>query len=109
MAEPELDRLSNIVREFNDLWGATEFKDKDKVHRTLEEDLPAKVVTDRAYQNAMKNSDEQNAKIELEAALDRAMNDMVYDNMELYKLFVDNPAFKRWLGDRIFTATYEAA
>jgi type I restriction enzyme R subunit len=28
------------------------------------------------------------------------------DNMELYKQFSENPAFKRWLSDMVFDTTY---
>jgi len=28
------------------------------------------------------------------------------DNMELFKQFNDNPAFKKWLSDMVFTTTY---
>lgn len=69
-------------------------------------DIPAKVVTDAAYQNAQKNSDKQNARIELERALLRVINAVRKDDMELFKQFMDNPSFRRWMGDMVFEATY---
>lgn len=45
--EPEVDRLSNILKTFNDQFGGIE-----------------KVAADTAYQNAKQNSDKQNARIE---------------------------------------------
>ena len=62
--EPEMERLSNIIREFNDRFGNIEWKDQDKIEKAIAEELPAKVAGDRAYQNAMANSDQQNARIE---------------------------------------------
>ncbi len=31
--EPELDRLSNIIRAFNEQWGSISWSDRDRVHR----------------------------------------------------------------------------
>lgn len=105
-AEPELDRLSNIVRSFNELWGGIEWNDQDKIRRVLTEELPKTVAADKAYQNAMKNSDKQNARLEHDKALDRAMTDLVSDHTELFKQFSDNDGFRRWLTETIFALTY---
>ena len=74
--EPEMDRLSNIVREFNDRFGNIEWKDQDKIEKVIAEELPSKVAGDRAYRNAMANSDRQNARIEHDKALGRAMTEL---------------------------------
>ncbi len=105
-AEPEMDRLSNIIRDFNDRFGNIEWKDQDKIEKVIAEELPAKVAGDRAYQNAMANSDPQNARIEHDKALERAMADYVADPIELFKQFSDNESFRRWLSERVFAATY---
>jgi type I restriction enzyme R subunit len=105
-AEPELDRLSNIVRSFNEMWGGIEWNDKDKIRRVLTEELPATVAADKAYQNAMKNSDKHNARLEHDKALGRAMTDLVSDHTELFKQFSDNEGFRRWLTERIFELTF---
>ena len=60
----------------------------------------------RAYQNAMANSDKENARIEHDKALDRAMADYVADPIELFKQFSDNESFRRWLREMTFAATY---
>jgi type I restriction enzyme R subunit len=108
-AEPELDRLSNIVKSFNEMWGGIEWNDKDKIRKVLTEELPATVAADKAYQNAMKNSDKQNARLEHDKALGRAMNDLVSDHTELFKQFSDNDSFKKWITESIFALTYTAA
>ena len=51
-------------RSSNDRFGNIEWKDQDKINKVISEELPAKVALNRAYQNAMANSDEQNARIE---------------------------------------------
>jgi type I restriction enzyme R subunit len=108
-AEPELDRLSNILKAFNDQFGGVAWSDRDRVRKLVTEEIPTKVAADKAYQNARKNSDKQNAKIEHDKALKRVMTAVLKDDAELYKQFSDNPNFKRWLTDTIFSITYENA
>lgn len=105
--EAELDLLSNIIREFNDLFGNIEWKDADKIRQVISEEIPAKVAADTAYQNAMQNSDKQTARLEHDLALQKVIVDLLSDHTELFKQFMDNPSFKRWLSDRIFAVTYE--
>ena len=105
----EMDRLSNIIKEFNDRFGNIEWKDRDKIEKVIAEELPAKVAGDRAYQNAMANSDRQNARIEHDKALERAMTELLSDHTELFKQFSDNESFRRWLSEMVFTATYLVA
>lgn len=104
--EPELDRLSNILRAFNDQFGNVDWKDADKIRKVIAEEIPAKVAADKAYQNAMKNSDKQNARIEHDRALQRVLVELLSDHTELFKQFSDNAAFKKWLAETVFTATY---
>ena len=108
-AEPELERLSNIIKDFNDRFGNIEWKDADKIEKVIAEELPAKVAGDRAYQNAMANSDQQNARIEHDKALERAMTELLADHTELFKQFSDNESFRRWLSEMVFAATYVGA
>ena len=104
--EPELDRLSNIVKTFNDLFGNVDWADSDHVRRLITEDIPRKVAADGAYQNAKQFSDKQNARIEHDKALARVMAAVLKDDTQLFKQFSDNESFKRWLTDTIFSLTY---
>ena len=106
-AEPELERLSNILKTFNEQFGNINWSDKDRVHKLITEDIPAKVAADPAYRNAQKNSDKQNARIEHDKALLRVMTAYMKDDTELFKQFVDNESFKRWMADTVFRLTYE--
>ena len=105
--EPELDRLSNILKLFNDQFGNIAWTDGDRVRKLVTEEIPAKVAADKAYQNARKNSDKQNARVEHDKALKRVMTAVLKDDAELYKQFSDNPDFRRWMTDTIFSMTYE--
>ncbi|GGG22153.1 type I restriction endonuclease subunit R [Paenibacillus abyssi] len=105
--EPELDLLSNILSNFHDLFGNIPWKDEDQVKKHIA-GIPEMVAKDKDYQNAMKNSDKQNAKIESEKALNKAIINLMTDNMEIFKQFNDNQSFKKWLSDMVFTVTYNS-
>ncbi len=106
-AEPELDRLSNIIRGFNDLFGNITWADTDRIKQLIGSEIPNKVAANKAYQNAKQNSDKQNARIEHDKALAGVIVGLMKDDTELFKQFSDNPEFKRWLTDTIFSATYD--
>jgi type I restriction enzyme R subunit len=106
--EPELDRLSHILKTFNDQFGNIPWSDADRVHKLITEDIPARVAADTAYRNAKKNSDKQNARIEHDRALARVMTAVLKDDTELFKQFMDNESFKKWLSDTVFGLTYGA-
>ena len=105
--EPELDRLSNIIKAFNDQFGNIDWVDKDRVHNLITEEIPNRVAADEAYMNAIKNSDKQNARIEHDKALVRVMTAVLKDDTELFKQFFDNESFRNWLTDRVFSLTYD--
>ena len=105
--EPELDRLSNILKTFNDQFGNIQWTDTDRVQQLISEEIPARVAADTAYQNAKKNSDKQNARIEHDKALARVMTALLKDDTELFKQFMDNESFRRWMTDTVFGLTYE--
>jgi type I restriction enzyme R subunit len=103
--QPELDLLSSILTTFNDLFGNIDWKDADNVRRQIAE-IPSMVSKDEKYQNAMKNSDKQNARLEMENALRSVVFGVMADNMELFKQFSDNASFQKWLADMVFNVTY---
>jgi type I restriction enzyme R subunit len=80
---------------------------RDRAWRLVAEGGPVRVAADHAYQNARQNSDKANARIEHDKALGRVMTALLRDDTELFKQFSDNPSFKRWLTDTIFTFTYD--
>jgi type I restriction enzyme R subunit len=104
--DPELERLSDILRTFNDQFGNIDWTDADRVQRLITEDIPRRVAADDAYQNAQRNSDPKNARIEHDRALGRVMMAVLKDDTELFKQFSDNESFKRWLSDAVFHSTY---
>ena len=101
-AEPELDRLSNILRTFNEHFGDIRWEDADRVRQLIIETIPDRVREDTAFRNAQRNSDRQNARIEHDKALLRVMTAVMRDDTELFKQFMDNDSFKRWMTDTVF-------
>ena len=104
-SDPELDPLTSILKTFNETFGNIAWVDADRVRQKVAE-IPAMVSQDEKYQNAMKNSDKQNARIESDRVLANVMFGLMSDDMELYKQFIDNPSFKKWLSDMVFSTTY---
>ena len=105
--EPELERLSSILKTFNDQFGNIHWADADRVRKLITEDIPNRVAADKAFQNAKQNSDKQNARIEHDKALVRVMTAVMKDDTELFKQFMDNESFRRWMTDAVFSMTYE--
>ena len=102
LPEPELDRLSNILKAFNDHFGDIDWEDADRVRQLITETIPSRVAADAAFKNARQNSDDENARIEHGKALLRVMTSVMKDDTELFKQFMDNDGFKRWMTDAVF-------
>ena len=105
IVDSEMDLLSKIIMDFNDMFGNINWDDADNVQRQILA-IPEMVSKDKKYQNAMRNSDAQEARTESERALQQVIFSIMKDNMELFKQFQDNPSFKKWLSDMVFNLTY---
>jgi len=104
--EPDLDKLSNILKSFNDQFG-TLFSDVDRVAKRIQEDIAPKVAADQAYQNAKQNTPNA-ARLEHDKALARVMLSLLKDDTEAYKQFVENESFKRFVSDVVFNMTFDS-
>ncbi len=104
--EPELDRLSNILKNFNDQFG-TLFTDSDRVARRIRDDIAPQVAADAAYQNAKENTP-HTARHEHDQALARAMQVLLQDDTQIYRQFMDNESFKRFVADMVYELTNAA-
>ncbi|MFJ3934609.1 type I restriction endonuclease subunit R [Streptomyces sp. NPDC090029] len=106
-AAPELERLSEILNQFNDLFGKINWDDADRIRDRITTEIPEKVLADQDYANARANNDADNARLAMTAALAKVMQGMLRDETQLFKQFVDNPDFKTWLTDAVFRSTYD--
>lgn len=102
---PEMDTLSNILKEFHDVFGDIEWTDEDRVKKQVA-DLPDIVRQDEKYQNAMKYSDRQNARDESDRATREAILKTMGSGIELYKAVNGNESFRNWILEMVFNATY---
>ena len=97
-----MDRLSNIIEQFNSLFGGIEWDDEDRVHKMITVDIPSKVAADTAFKNARKNSDRENARVEHGRALQAVMTGIMKDDAQFFKQFMDNPDFKSFVSKTCF-------
>ena len=101
--EPELDRLSNILKTFNDNFG-TLFADTDRVAKRIRDDIAPKVAADKAFQNARDNTP-HTARMAHDQALGKVMQILLKDDTQVYKQFVENESFRRFVGDMVYQLT----
>lgn len=104
--DPEIEKLSEILKSFNDHFGNIQWEDEDRIQRRIAEEIPRIVAEDEAYRNAQANGDPVNARVESNKALAKAMLGLIADETQLFKAFQDNTSFKSWLEEAIFKATY---
>lgn len=108
-SEPELDELSNIVKQFNDRFGIDNWAQDDKVKDYLFKQLPEEMHADEATTTAIKNSDRQNAKITSDKKVEELMQDVIFQFTDLYKKYTDDPDFKRQYQEFVFEKMWKSA
>ncbi len=101
--EPAMDRLSSILKSFNEQFG-TLFGDTDRVAKRIRDDIAPKVAADEAYQNAKENTP-HTARMAHDQALGKVMHLLLKDDTQVYKQFVENESFKRFVGDMVYALT----
>jgi type I restriction enzyme R subunit len=102
-AHPELDKLSNILKTFNEQFG-TLFNDSDRVAQRIRDDIAPKVAADLAYQNAKANTP-HTARMAHDQALSKVMQLLLKEDTQVYKQFVENESFRRFVGDMVYAIT----
>jgi type I restriction enzyme R subunit len=95
--------LSNILKNFNEAFG-TLFTDADRVVNRIRLDIAPKVAADKAYQNAKANTP-HTARMAHDQALSKVMQSVLKEDAQVYKQFVENESFKRFVtnGDTVKT------
>jgi len=77
------------------------FTDGDRIIQRIRDDIAPKVAADESFQNAQRNTPAA-ARMEHDKALARVMLDLLKDDTEVYKQFVQNESFKRFVSDVVF-------
>ena len=99
--ELELDTAENIIVDFNDIFGNIDWNDADNVKDQIQK-LPDMVMKNKKFRNALNNSDEENIRREYGSALKEVLQSIINDNVELFDLWMKDPAFQNWLNTAVF-------
>lgn len=101
---PELDRLSNIIKPFNDQFGNTQWSDLDHVHRLITVDIPG-----RSRQTRPSRMRRRTPTSRTRASSDKALARVIAvlkDDTELFKQFSDNYTSRKWLADAVLSTSW---
>jgi type I restriction enzyme R subunit len=90
-------------KSFNEQFG-TLFNDADRVVKRIRDDIAPKVAADAAYKNAKENTP-HTARMAHDQALNNVMQALLKDDTDVYKQFVVNEAFKRFVSDMVYRQT----
>ena len=72
--------------------------------KRIRDDIAPKVAADAAYQNASENTS-HTARMAHDQALGKAMQILLKDDTQIYKLFVENDSFRRCVGVMVYAMT----
>jgi type I restriction enzyme R subunit len=100
--EPELDQLEAIIQAFNERFGNIDWLKDDKVRKVIFEEFPNQMASDLKHMETIRNSDKQNARIASDDKVNEMVQDFIFTSTDFYKMFMDNPDFKRQYLDFIF-------
>jgi type I restriction enzyme, R subunit len=78
--------------------------DSDRVARRIRDDIAPKVAAAVAYQNVNENTP-HTASMAHDQALAKVMQHLLKDDTQVYKQFVGNESFKRFVGDMVYELT----
>ena len=99
--EPDLQKLSDILNEWNNL----HFTNIEKAKEQLEE-LPERLRADETFINAAKNSNKETAMQQCAASLMMIVAGMLNENTEFCRYYLDNPDFMAAINQRVFESVY---
>ena len=102
-AEPEMQKLSDILDEFNGI----NWLNKEKAKEQLEE-LPTRLQADEAFVNAVLNSNRQTAMQQFSQSMMAIAIQMLNENTEFTRNYLDNPDFQNFINQRVFQSAYNS-
>ena len=101
-AEPDMQKLSDILDEFNGI----NWLNKEKAKEQLEE-LPVRLQADEAFVNAVRNSNRQTAMQQFTQSMMAIAVQMLNENTEFTRNYLDNPDFMNFVNQRVFESAYK--
>ena len=82
----------------------TLFDDADRIVKRILDDIAPKVAANAGYQNAKENTP-HTARVAHDQALNKVMQILLKDDTLVYKQFVENESFRRFVGDMVYAIT----
>ena len=101
--QPEMEALSNIVKDFNELFGNIDWKNRDEVQRQINE-LPKRIASSVDFVNAVKNGDRQVAQITFNDDMVAIVAAMLEEKTEFVQTYFNNPDFQNFVNARVYQA-----
>jgi len=102
---PEIEPLSQIIRELNERFG-TDFSEEDRV---FIQQLEGALAADAALAASLRANVPENARLTFDHVVSDRLQDMVETNFEFYKRVTDDPSFAKffldWLFERLLNTT----
>ena len=100
--EPEWTKLSDILQEFNDI----NWQNVEVVKQQMDE-LPARLANDETFINAARNSNRETAQQQCASSMMTIIAQMISENTEFCRYYLDNPTFMNMVNQRIFDLVYK--
>lgn len=100
---PEMEALSTIVKDFNELFGNIDWKNRDEVQRQINE-LPARIAGSVDFANAVKNGDSQVAQITFNDDMIAIVAAMLEEKTEFVQTYFGNKDFQDFVNARVYQA-----
>ena len=102
-SEPVMEKLSDILDEFNGI----NWLNVDEAKRQLEQ-LPERLQADEAFVNAVRNSNRETAMQQFSSSMMKIAVQMLNENTEFTRNYLDNPDFMNFINQRVFQTTYNS-
>ena len=101
-SEPEMTKLSDILEQFNGInWQNIELAKQQF------DELPNRIKGDEAFVNAAKNSNKATAQQQFNSSMLMVVANMLNENTEFCRQYLDNPEFMNFINDRVFQNVYQ--
>jgi len=99
LPEPEIDRLSNILQTFNDLFADAGFTDEDRTKALSNINGPIldSIERDATLEATYQSGDQQNAQIQFNKAFASALGANIQSNLQVYKKQQEDQLFRQHL------------
>lgn len=101
--EPVMEKLSEILDEFNGI----NWLNKDQIKKQIDE-LPDRLKADEAFINAVRNSNKETAQQQFYKSMTMIAVQMLNENTEFTRNYLDNPDFKNFINQRVFQTVYNS-